>query len=120
MDVDSFVPSSLHLVSEAMGGPLFSRVSVLLLLLVLVSNDVFSQSNPDDSSDDIKEVLDDLIVDNHLDEERSYRCGVFYAGDNVGDKPRLKVFIIPKRFPTDCSDPKPEEYKDFCVALVST
>ena len=47
----------------------------------------------------------------------SFRCGVFFSGPK-NKKPRMKIYIIPKRFPTDCSVPDPEEYKKNCTALV--
>ena len=28
----------------------------------------------------------------------SFRCGMFYSPPTVGDKPRAKIFILPKRF----------------------
>ena len=50
----------------------------------------------------------------------SFRCGIFFAGDNLNDKPRGVLFIIPKRFPTDCSTVKNEDVKTFCLNLVLT
>ena len=49
----------------------------------------------------------------------SFRCGVFFAGENLGDKPRETVFIVPKRFEADCSKPDAEKFKKFCFDLVS-
>ena len=31
----------------------------------------------------------------------SFRCGIFFAGKNLKDKPFEKLFIIPKRFPVN-------------------
>ena len=31
----------------------------------------------------------------------SFRCGIFFAGQKVKDKPSEKVFILPKRFPVN-------------------
>ena len=31
----------------------------------------------------------------------SFRCGIFYAGKNLKDKPFEKIFILPKRFPVN-------------------
>ena len=51
----------------------------------------------------------------------SYRCGVFFAGDNPGDPPRFAIFVVPKRFPMNC-DRDPEvikaEAKKECFDLV--
>ena len=33
----------------------------------------------------------------------SFRCGVFFAGKKLKDKPFQKLFIIPKRFPINAS-----------------
>lgn len=52
----------------------------------------------------------------------SYRCGVFYAGDEPGDVPRFTVFVLPKRFEMDCAkDPEEQkaEAKKECTELVS-
>ena len=31
----------------------------------------------------------------------SFRCGIFFAGQKVKDKPSEKLFILPKRFPVN-------------------
>ena len=52
----------------------------------------------------------------------SYRCGIFFAGDNIGDPPRFKIFVIPKRFELDCGRSEEilkSEVKDECNELVS-
>lgn len=54
-------------------------------------------------------------------QRNSYRCGVFFAGDNINDDPRFKIFIIPKRFGTDCGRNKAAiqaEVKKECTDLV--
>jgi len=48
----------------------------------------------------------------------SYRCGVFLAGDELNDAPRLTIFVVPKRFPMECSKDKnalKAEAKEECV-----
>ncbi len=47
----------------------------------------------------------------------SFRCGVFFAG-KPNEKPRLKIFVVPKRFRADCSAPEPEVYSNRCYSLV--
>ena len=52
----------------------------------------------------------------------SYRCGVFFAGDELNDAPRLTIFVVPKRFPMECSKDKnalKAEAKEECVEFVS-
>ena len=49
----------------------------------------------------------------------SFRCGIFFAGDKLNDKPREVLFIIPKRFPMDCATVKQEDVKAFCLNLVT-
>ena len=54
-------------------------------------------------------------------QRNSYRCGIFFAGDELGDPPRFKIFVIPKRFETDCGKSKDvldQEIKDECNELV--
>ena len=48
----------------------------------------------------------------------SYRCGIFFAGRGENSRPRQKIYIIPKRFDTVCSEGlnKP---RNFCYKLVS-
>jgi hypothetical protein len=53
-----------------------------------------------------------------IDSSASFRCGIFFAGDKLNDKPREVLFIIPKRFPTDCSTVNQEDVKEFCLNLV--
>ena len=55
----------------------------------------------------------------------SFRCGVFFAGENFHDLPRMKVFVVPKKFETDQCSAKGETHKhvehgNFCTELVST
>jgi len=42
--------------------------------------------------------VQDLLTPNNLDPLESFRCGMFYSPPTVGDKPRAKIFILPKRF----------------------
>ena len=52
----------------------------------------------------------------------SYRCGVFFAGDNPGDAPRFTIFVIPKRFGMNCDRDAgvvKEEARQECFDLVS-
>ncbi|TRY72302.1 hypothetical protein TCAL_03423 [Tigriopus californicus] len=61
--------------------------------------------------------LTDLETVNGLEETESFRCGVFFSGKNKGDKPRMKIFIIPKRFETSCPAKNPKEYEKYCGDL---
>lgn len=87
--------------------------SVLVTLVLLVSVD--AQANTPDPGNE--EGFKDLITANDLDENASFRCGIFFAGDTLNDKPREVVYILPKRFPTDCGSVKQEEVKAFCLNL---
>jgi len=51
----------------------------------------------DKNSEGVKSVL----TANNLAPEVSYRCGIFFAGRKVKDKPSEKLFILPKRFPVN-------------------
>ena len=47
----------------------------------------------------------------------SFRCGVFFAGKELKDKPFQKLFIIPKRFPINQTyfskdEDAPKRYSD--------
>ena len=56
-------------------------------------------------------------------QRNSYRCGIFFAGDELNDPPRFKIFIIPKRFKLDCGQPEEDaktKAKDGCNELVSS
>ena len=48
----------------------------------------------------------------------SYRCGIFFAGRGENSRPRQKIYIIPKRFDTVCSEGL-NEPRNFCYKLVS-
>merc|ERR1719322_340610 len=50
----------------------------------------------------------DLLTPNNLDPGVSFRCGMFYSGLEYDKKPKAKIFILPKRFPTTCPR-QPEE-----------
>merc|ERR1712226_90727 len=63
------------------------------------------------------ESLDTVLVANDIPDDKSFRCGIFFAGKKLGDKPRLKIYILPKRWEATCDAPKPEEYKKFCYDL---
>jgi len=45
---------------------------------------------------------------------------VFFAGENIGEKPRETIFILPKRFEADCDKDQPDKFKTFCYDLVSS
>ena len=47
----------------------------------------------------------------------SYRCGIFFAGRGENSRPRQKIYIIPKRFATVCSDGL-KQPRNFCYKLV--
>jgi len=47
------------------------------------------------------EAVKELLKENNLTETVSFRCGIFFAGKNLKDKPFEKLFIIPKRFPVN-------------------
>lgn len=53
----------------------------------------------DKDSDAVK----DLLTENNLAPESSFRCGIFFAGKKTKDKPFEKLFIIPKRFPVNAT-----------------
>ena len=42
-------------------------------------------------------------ISSHVLFSESFRCGVFFAGKKLKDKPFQKLFIIPKRFPINAS-----------------
>merc|ERR1712038_1484670 len=98
---------SASLSTTAMRG----EASVFLLILVFF---LFGRAQeieePIDNGEAVDESLKGLLVNNSLAEENSYRCGVFYAGDEPGDVPRFTVFVLPKRFEMDCAK-DPEEQK---------
>ena len=48
----------------------------------------------------------------------SYRCGIFFAGRGENSRPRQKIYIIPKRFDTVCSEGF-NEPRNFCYKMVS-
>lgn len=56
-----------------------------------------------------------LAIDSDSDD--SWRCGIFFAS-NPGVPPRAKIFVIPKKFPVDCSKPKPDIYNQTCHELM--
>jgi len=57
---------------------------------------------------DTKEVKD-LLKKNNLKEGVSFRCGIFFAGKDLKDKPFQKLFIIPKRFPINQTYSNPDK-----------
>lgn len=89
------------------------RLSFFVVVFVFL-NPANGIDQPDPGNED---GFKDLITDNKLDENASFRCGIFFAGDKPNDKPREVIFILPKRFPTDCSTVKQDEVKEFCLSL---
>lgn len=47
--------------------------------------------------------VQELLTTNNLTEKESFRCGVFFAGKELKDKPFEKIYILPKRFPINAS-----------------
>merc|ERR1712226_448654 len=79
---------------------LISTLPWVLFFLVLVDcqgNKVQLKKNGqiDKDSKEVKE----LLTKNNLTADVSFRCGIFFAGKNLKDKPFQKLFILPKRFP---------------------
>merc|ERR1712141_773737 len=94
-----------------MGSTSLSAMAMRGVFLVLfVTFGTWAQETPIDNGEAVDESLKGLLVNNSLAEENSYRCGVFYAGDEPGDVPRFTVFVLPKRFEMDCAK-DPEEQK---------
>merc|ERR1712062_647325 len=92
-----------------------------VFLVLFVTFGTWAQETPIDNGEAVDESLKGLLVNNSLAEENSYRCGVFYAGDEPGDVPRFTVFVLPKRFEMDCAkDPEEQkaEAKKECTELV--
>merc|ERR1711994_434580 len=96
------------------------RGEVFFVILVFFSFGLAQETEPIDNGEAVDESLKGLLVNNSLAEENSYRCGVFYAGDEPGDVPRFTVFVLPKRFEMDCAkDPEEQtaEAKKECTEL---
>jgi len=61
--------------------------------------------------------VQELLKENNLQPSESFRCGVFFAGKELKDKPFQKLFIIPKRFPINQTyyskdEDAPKRYSD--------
>merc|ERR1712141_727529 len=79
-----------------MGSTSLSAMAMRGVFLVLfVTFGTWAQETPIDNGEAVDESLKGLLVNNSLAEENSYRCGVFYAGDEPGDVPRFTVFVLP-------------------------
>lgn len=91
-----------------------------MLALVMVGL-VAAQGELDEVTEDH---IKDLTKDNGLDMAKSFRCGLFFAGEEPGAKPRETLYIIPKLFPGNCpaaGEPSADSdlltYKTFCKKL---
>merc|ERR1711953_1580531 len=96
---------------------LVNRVVVVVFVLCSLS---LSQAQQSNNEQDFNQTLTELTQTNDLTASNSYRCGVFFAGDELNDAPRFKIFIIPKRFQMECSKSKAENQalaKQECLDL---
>jgi len=47
--------------------------------------------------------IKDLLTPNNLASDVSFRCGMFFSPNEVGEKPKAKVLILPKRFKVEAA-----------------
>jgi len=78
----------------------------ILALVVGLAGVVMAQNEIQTNDDEVKidknrfkdKKVQDLLTPNNLDPGVSFRCGMFYSPNEVGAKPKAKIFILPKRF----------------------
>jgi len=95
-----------------MGSP-FTTIAVGILLSIFIS-EIIAETPLDEKGqiDRNNPKVKELLTKNNLDENESFRCGVFFAGKKYRDKPFQKLFILPKRFSINTSYVNVDENND--------